>query len=261
MSEPSSPSTPDHQQAPLAEQAGHSAEVPSGPQFLPAGNTAPSAPQTPPAGYSAEVPSGPQFLPGDTPGGQPVPQVADAGYPAGAPAAPQPPYAPADPSAYATGDDRANEPVPAPAAPENVGRGILFSLLAIVLGAVLAALIYQMGFIASITSFAMAFAAIWLYAKGAGAPPRAGTWPLIGVIVVGVIISLFSMVGWSLYAELSAEYPSAPTGEIVSYVFELLFNPEVWSLVGTDALIFVAFAALGTFTTLRQLRRSADPQA
>lgn len=220
MSEPSTPSTPDNPPPP-------SPEVPSGPQFLPAGEPAPRT--APDAGYTPEVAASSEH-----------PQP----YPAAAGAEPHP--APE------------TQRLDSPPAPENVGRGLLFSLLAIVLGAALAGLIYQMGFIASITSFAMAFAAVWLYAKGAGAPPRAGTWPLIGVIVVGVIISLFTMVGWSLYAELSAQYPSATAGDLVPYVFELLFNPEVWSYVGTDALIFVAFAALGTFTTLRQLRRSAD---
>ncbi|MCW5953568.1 MAG: hypothetical protein KIT69_15040 [Propionibacteriaceae bacterium] len=238
MSEPSTPSTPDNPLSPSAE-----------------ATTPPASVQPPSAGHSPEVPPGPQFMPAGDPAAQPAaPRTPGDGYDQGAPAPsegaqPHPPVADAAPDSQVE------------AAPENIGRGILFSLLAIVLGAVLAGLIYQMGFIASITSFAMAFAAVWLYAKGAGAPPRAGTWPLIGVIVVGVIVSLFTMVGWRLYAELSAEYPSVAAGEIVSYVFELLFNPEVWSFVATDALIFVAFAALGTFTTLRQLRRSAAPQA
>lgn len=253
MSEPSTPSTP---------------ERPLAPSAPPATPVTPAA--LPPVEYAPEAPAGPQFLPADGPAIPPSPQAAIPGYNAGEPASPYGAPIPAngavsDPTAYppvpdADGHEIAAQSDAAPAAPENVGRGILFSLLAVVLGAVLAGLIYQMGFIASITSFAMAFAAIWLYSKGAGAPPRAGTWPLIGVIVVGVILSLFTMVGWSLYAELSAEYPSATAGDILPYVFELLFNPEVWSYVGTDALIFVAFAALGTFTTLRQLRRSAAPQ-
>lgn len=215
----------------------------------------PSTPPTPdsPLPHSPEVSSGPQFRPAD----EPAPAPAPAGYTPDAAAAPEYPQ----PYPDAAGAD----PLPTPEAhpdstppPENVGRGIAFSLLAIVLGAVLAALVYQLGFIASITSFAMALAAVWLYVKGAGAPPRAGIWPLIGVIVVGVIIALVAMVGWSLYSELARQYPDATAGDLLPYTFELLLNPEVWSYIGTDVLIFVGFAALGTFTTLRQLRRSTE---
>ena len=62
---------------------------------------------------------------------------------------------------------------------ENVGRGVLFSLLAIPVGVAAAVLIWQLGFIASITSFAIAAGAAWLYTRGAGAAPRAGLIPLI----------------------------------------------------------------------------------
>ena len=234
MSEPPTPSAPDSPQSP----AGHPVH--------------PASPPDPATSHS----SAPQFLPAQHPAAPP------AGYPAQAPAAPQPPtqeYPPA-PGAYPqpTPDGQPTEAIPpAPVRPEQVGRGILFSLLAIVLGALLAGLLYQWGYIASITSFVMAIAAGWLYTKGAGAPPRKGVAALIGVIVVGVIISLLTMLGWGLYSELAAEYPDAAFGEIMPVVLDNLFYPPVWSVFIKDAGIFVVFAALGTFTTLRQLRRGA----
>lgn len=140
---------------------------------------------------------------------------------------------------------------------ERVGRGLAFSLLGIVAGAVASAVIYQAGFLASITSFLMAVAACWLYAKGAGSPPRAGAVPLVGVIIVGAVISLFAMLGLTIYNTLAEGYPDAAFGDIMPVVFDNLFYLPVWQEFATDALIFLAFAALGTFGTLRQLRRAA----
>jgi hypothetical protein len=191
-------------------------------------------------------PENPQFLPPE--------QLAP---PQAPPAAEPNPYPAAGGDAYGLPAGEAGEPAtPIPAARENVGRGILFSLLAVVLGALLAGGLYQMGYIASITSFIMAVAAGWLYVKGAGAAPRAGLWPLVGVIVVGVIISLFTMLGWGLYSEIAAAYPDAASGDIMSLVFQLMFEGEVWGSFAKDAGIFVLFAALGTFATLRQLGRA-----
>lgn len=189
--------------------------------------------------------------------GTPYPQP---GTPYPQPGAPVPSAADQPPAAQVWGAD-ANPGAAVPTGPENVGRGILFSLLGIVIGAVLAAVIYQWGFIASITSFAMAWAAGWLYAKGAGAPPRKGVVPLIVVIVFGVVLSLFAMLGWSLYSEFSAEFPGAAASDVLPVVLEYLFYPEVWQVFATDALIFVLFAALGTFSVLRQLGRTAAAQA
>lgn len=213
----------------------------------------PSTPDTPqPAlgtGAPAEGAATPDFLPAADPTAQPAQAPIDPqAYPSAAP------HPAAD---YPASEQPEPAEAPTSAGPENVGRGLLFSLLAIVLGAVLAALIFQLGFIASITSFAMAWAAGWLYTKGAGAPPKKGVAPLIAVIVVGVIVSLFVILGWALYGEIAAEFPGAGFGEIMPFVMQLLFDVEVWSNFARDAGMFVLFAALGTFTTLRQLSRNA----
>lgn len=212
------------------------------------------APGSPyPAAGSPYAPGSPYPNPGSPYPAPGSPYPGNASYPAGSPQPAGAPYPAAPPSAaggtfYTT-------------AAENVGRGIAFSLLGIVLGAFLAALLYQWGFIASITSFLMAVAAGWLYRKGAGAAPVKGVVPLIGVIVAGVIASLFAMLAWGLYAGISADNPGVPAGEIWAVVGDNLFYPPVWEAFATDALIFVAFAALGTFSMLRQLRRGATPGA
>lgn len=180
---------------------------------------------------SPSRPDQPGFLPPEQPAA-PAPQQAAWGY---------------GPTGQPTG--------PADIPTEKVGRGILFALAAVVLGALLAGGLYQLGYIASITSFAMAAGAGWLYSKGAGAPPKAGVWALIGVIALGVVLSLFVMLGWELYAEIAAEYPEATFGDIMPFVLQLLFDGEVWGNFAKDAGMFVLFAALGTFATLRQLGR------
>lgn len=229
MSEPTTPGNP--QPTPANDPI---AANPAGPQFLPAGESYPATPQVPPV---EDLP------PGVQPAVQPV-ATPDPGYGYGSPE---------DLAAYAT--------APVPAGPERVGRGILFSLLAVALGAVLSAAIFQLGFIASITSFAMAWGACWLYTRGAGAPPKKGVVPLIAVIVLGVIISLFVILSVALYSEIAAEFPTATFGDIMPFVMELLFDGEVWGNFLVDAGMYVLFAALGTFTTLRQLGRQADPAA
>jgi hypothetical protein len=137
---------------------------------------------------------------------------------------------------------------------ENVGRGLLFSLAAIPLGVAAAVLIWQLGFIASITSFAIAAGAAWLYTRGAGSAPRVGLVPLIAVIVAGVVASFLAVVVSDMVhfyntpegAELG--WPSA-----TSFVMGNLFAPEVLGTYGTEMAMFGVFAALGVFGTLRRL--------
>lgn len=214
--------------------------------------TEPQGPQPAENPQPARDPRFPEF---HAPGQQPA--VPQPGVPQPDPGQPYfpPPAGPADSPVFPGVPQAAAVSQPAPAVAEQVGRGVLFSLLAIVVGAVLAAVLYQFGYIASITSFLMVAAAGWLYAKGAGTAPRAGLPAFIIVVVAGVIVSLLAMLGARLYSELATDYPTATPGEIIPVVFDNLFYPPIWQVFAMDALIFVGFAALGTWGTLRQLRR------
>lgn len=239
--------------------------TPDSPQFLPPGDPA----ATPPAPQGYPAAPGPQAYPAaSAPQGYPA-APAPQGYPAapgpqGYPAAPGPQGYPAA-GVPQPGDPGASAYRPIDAAPpvvdENVGRGLLFSLLAIVGGGAAAVALYQAGYIASITSLLMAGGAVWLYIKGAGCPPRKGIVPLIAVIVVGVVLTLFATLAFTLYFEIMAEYPGAPAGEVWGVVMGAMFDPSVWSSFGGDAAMFVLFAALGAFGTLFQLGRAAKQQA
>ncbi len=137
---------------------------------------------------------------------------------------------------------------------ENVGRGLLFSLAAIPLGVAAAALIWQLGFIASITSFAIAAGAAWLYTRGAGSAPRAGLVPLIAVIVAGVVASFLAVVVsdmvhvWNSPEGADLGWPS-----LSSFIMGNIFDPGVLASYGTDMAMFGVFAALGVFSTVRRL--------
>lgn len=139
---------------------------------------------------------------------------------------------------------------------EQVGRGLLFSLGSILVGIALTLLLWQLGFIASITSFALAYAAIWLYTKGAGAPPAKGALGVVTVIVIGVALSLLSVVVADALSYLGQEYPDASIAEKFDFVTYNLGRAELWQEYTTDALMYLLFAALGTFGLIRQLGRA-----
>lgn len=172
------------------------------------------------------------------------------------PAPDQPPtLAPQFPDAI-TGLDSVLLPEPTVAPAENVGRGILFSLVSIPLGAALTVGVWQLGFVASITALAGAVAATWLYAKGAGAAPSKGAAPLIAVIVAGVAASAVGVIASDALRYLAEEYPGLPMGDQLTFVMENLADAEVWQAYGGDFAMLSLFAALGTFGVIRQLGRA-----
>jgi hypothetical protein len=163
----------------------------------------------------------------------------------------------------------APEPTPASALPGETGplagpvattpveivpRGILWSLAVIPVGMVVAVLLWKMGFIASISSFLVAGGAAYLYTKGAGTAPKRGLVPLIGVIVVGVVLSFFAIVVADLLEAYNTPdvqalgYPSA-----LEFVRSNMFYGDYLASYGTDLVMFVVFALLGVFGTLRRL--------
>lgn len=151
------------------------------------------------------------------------------------------------------------EPDASPAAdlpPENVGRGVLFSLGGIVVGAVLTVVLWRLNFIAAASSLALAVTTVWLYAKGAGRPPAKGAMAVVAVIVAGVGLSLTAALASDAVAYLLSEYPDATLAEHVDAVLWYISLPEVWSENSMSILIYIAFAALGTFGLVRQLGRA-----
>lgn len=122
----------------------------SGDHQPPPGHQQPQTGQQPAPGYQQAAYQAP-------PGTQPPP-----GYQPQAGPQQQTPFEPQQPP----GDQPQAQPeLP----PEQVGKGLLLSLLAVVGGIALTVALWRLGFIASVTSFALAAGAVWLYAKGSGA--------------------------------------------------------------------------------------------
>lgn len=161
-----------------------------------------------------------------------------------------------DPSSYPPPPAVPGETLVEP--PENVGRGLAFSLIAVVVGAVLAAVIYQFGYFVSISSLVTAFAACWLYVTGAGAPPKKGALALIVMIAVGVVAALFAMLASDLYIVIMLEAPDASVGEATQMMLSLLFYGPVWEAFARDAFWFAAFAFVGTASTMMMLAGARD---
>ena len=146
------------------------------------------------------------------------------------------------------GSGQAGEPV------EIVPRGILFSLVSIPLGIIAAVVISRLGFIASISSFLIAGSAVFLYVKGATTNPRRGVVPLVGVILVGVAASFFAIVAADLVqAWDSPEAKQTGATSALDFVTSNLTYGPYLSTYKTDAIMFVVFAALGVFGTVRRL--------
>ncbi len=134
---------------------------------------------------------------------------------------------------------------------ENVGRGLLLALVAVIGGCVLAAIVYHMGYVASIVALAMGGVGIFLYSKGAGAPPRKGAVPLVILLVAGILLAWVSSVGTELYYYY-VDRTGSSDGALAFAVTNAL-SVDLFTSMLKDFLIFVGFGVLGIFGMARQL--------
>lgn len=148
------------------------------------------------------------------------------------------------------------QPLPPPH--EHVARGLLVALLAVLAAGVLAVVVWNLGFVASITSAVLAVGASLGYAKAAGAPPRRGIAPLAVLILLGVVGTALAFVGWDAsqyYTAHAAEAASAGVSR-GSFIWQNITDGEVLSSYGGDLAMYFVFAVLGTFGVMRTLLRS-----
>ena len=155
----------------------------------------------------------------------------------------------------------AQEPTPV-LPPENVGRGLLFSLIAVPVGVILWTVIWAIGIISALVAFAVAAGAVWLYRKGSG-----GRVSFKGVIVIGVvtlatlILAFITGLVWDY-----AGYVGDELGGVSQ--FEALNHPLFWTAFSLDFnALFVGnlpnfglallFGVLGAFSVLRSVFKEA----
>ena len=136
---------------------------------------------------------------------------------------------------------------------ENVSRGLLFSLGAIVVAIVgyiiLSGIIGIYGYITGIVAIAIPLVGVWLYTKGAGAPPKAGRMPWVGIMIAAIVLGALTILvasGWYTFSRFGK-------GGILSSAF--------WTTVGRSAgeidvilpvIIALAAGGFGIYSSLRR---------
>lgn len=141
---------------------------------------------------------------------------------------------------------------------ELVGRGLLLSLGGVIVGVVLTAIIWKMGFVASVAGFVMALGCVKLYELGAGHTPRSGAIPLLGVIVAGAVLSMLSVV----VVDALDYYDRAPADIVLGFgkwefVRAAITNGDVLKDYLKTFGMMALFTGLGAFSTMRGLMRGS----
>ncbi len=141
--------------------------------------------------------------------------------------------------------------------PVNKPLGRLLSLLVIPVGIALWVILWQLGYMASLVAFGIAYGAVWLYQLGAKCQPdRKDAYFLIGVIVIGVILSFVGGMisdGWQAWVGEFGAAASFFSGDFWSFIGESLADGQLWQEYATDILIALVFAALGAGMLMRDL--------
>ena len=151
---------------------------------------------------------------------------------------------------------------PESSAVENVQRGLLFSLGAIVVAIVgyviLSGIIGLYGYITGVVAIAIPFVGAWLYAKGAGAPPKDGRMPWIGIMIAAIIVGALTIVvasGWYSFSQFGKGGITSPA--FWTTVVRSASNGEVI----IQLVIALAAGGFGIFAALRQKRTPDAVQA
>lgn len=203
--------------------------------------------------------SGPTFTPPAPPapaayGAQPTPDRSTQAGPAPEAYGTEPPAQPVEEDRFWTPEGLVSTPA---LPPERVGRGALLALLAIPVGVLLSAVIWKLGFVASLSGVVVAAGAAVLYARGSGGRLKKGIPVIAAIIAVGIVGSFFAAVAVDLFdvfpqldPEISSTYASRG-----SFVAENLFYGPVLKEYTGQLVMFVLFGVLGGFGTILRLVR------
>ena len=139
--------------------------------------------------------------------------------------------------------------------PENVIRGAFFAVLALPVGVVVIVLLSGINFVASISGYLIAFAAVWLYRRGSGGIiSRIGAWTITAIVVVTVLIGIWVMLFITSFGGLGH------LGDIGNPLAMSQFNENFSALVNANLLfigLILVFAALGSYRILSHAFRTA----
>ena len=126
--------------------------------------------------------------------------------------------------------------------PENVMRGVLFSLIALPVGVILFVIIWNLGYVASIVGFAIAFAAYFLYKKGSG-----GRISIRGALLVGAVTLVTLAIAFIIAETMdlaSVGFTWAQAASIPGFGAALLADVGMTALFGLIGCVAVVVGAV-----------------
>jgi hypothetical protein len=147
------------------------------------------------------------------------------------------------------------------APPENVQRGVAFALIVVPLGIVAWDILWNVGFVASIVAFGVAWGALRLYRIGSnGVFGRSGAIA-VAAITIGTLVlafvSGFAVVIVGPFAKAAGL--SIPESLVDGRFWGIVFGAMTTGQALISLLLAAAFGALGCFTLLRGAFRATRP--
>ena len=131
--------------------------------------------------------------------------------------------------------------------PEKTVPGIIGAIVGALIGGASIVLLSQLGYIASISGFLIAFLALKGYEWMAG---RLTTKGIVLSIVLCLVVPMLSYL-MSIAIAVTQEIPELSIGQSFSLVMEMLLAGELWSDILSDLLMLYGFTALGAFSVIR----------
>lgn len=143
---------------------------------------------------------------------------------------------------------------------ENIQRGTIFALIAVPAGVILFVVLWNLGFVASIVGFAVAWGASKLYRIGAGGViGRAGAIRIAVITIATLLLALFA----GVVSDFAKAYPEGPVGIMTPEFWETFwaYFPALIGFYGTQIVIALAFGVFGCFSILRGAFVATRPSA
>lgn len=139
-------------------------------------------------------------------------------------------------------------------------KGLLYAALAIPAGVFAWAVLWSMGFIASLVAFGIGWLALYLFVLGAGGEPmtKNARMGLVAIIILGIVLSFIGGIVLDAEKFVSEEtklsfWQVMTTGSFWSFVGDIIRSAELWKDYGKDAAMAVVFGALGSFGIIKAL--------
>jgi len=135
----------------------------------------------------------------------------------------------------------------------SYGLGLIGALLGSAVGAVLWAIVLNMGYVASIVGLVIGFLAEKGYNLLHGKQGKAKVAILIVAVIVGVLLGTFGAEAYTLVTMMNAGEIELTYGQIPEFLLLLMSEePEYAGAVTSNILMGLLFAGLGVFALLRK---------